>query len=75
MEIMEKALIEGIMMYVAQNKFTMSLQPRSLQTEQAIYQRTHVNGIISSCIAGRPYQYQRTTVVTAGSGTGNPMRY
>lgn len=75
MGIMEKALIEGIMMYVAQNKFTPSLQPRSLQTEQTIYQRTHVNGIISSCKGGRPYQYQRTTVVIDGNGIGNPVRY
>lgn len=59
MEIMEKALIEGVMMHAAQNKFTLSLQPRSLQTEQTIYQRTYINGIISNCIREKIYQYQK----------------
>lgn len=74
-EIMEKALLQGIMMYAAQNKFTLSLQPRSLQTEQTVYQRTRGNGIIRGCRGERACQYQRITVVTAGKDTGNPRRY
>lgn len=62
-------------MHAAQSKLSIYCPcTQKLRTEQTIHQRTIIHGIMNNCIRGRICQYQRLTVVAAGSDTGSPKR-